>query len=61
MIARLEREIAAAESKKTEIAKQREEYSSDYTKLMELDSAEAELDTELDALYSRWEELLEEQ
>ena len=60
-IAKLEREISLCESRKADIEKLKEQYSSDYAKLMELESSEAEIDTELDALYEKWEELIENQ
>ena len=60
-IAKLEREISLCESRKADIEKLKEQYSSDYAKLMELESSEAEIDIELDALYEKWEELIENQ
>ena len=61
MLAKLEREISAAEARKAEINRQREEFSSDYAKLLELDSSESELDIKLEELYTQWEELAENQ
>lgn len=36
------------------------EHASDYQRLMELEDEKARLDPELDALYTRWEELQDE-
>ena len=58
-LAKLEREIAASESRKAEIGKLREIHFSDYAKLMEYDQIEKDLDEELEALYAQWEDLAE--
>ena len=57
---RLEREISALEAKKAALEKERESFSSDYEKLMELDAEAEALEHELDDRYSEWEKLSEE-
>ena len=54
---RTEREISKLESQLAELDRQAEENSSDYQKLMEIDSHREELNEQLDALYVQWEEL----
>jgi ATPase subunit of ABC transporter with duplicated ATPase domains len=56
-LAKLEREIAALEEKLKALAARRDEFCSDYEKLIELDSEEAALRTELDEKYDAWAEL----
>jgi ATPase subunit of ABC transporter with duplicated ATPase domains len=55
-LARLEREIGTLEARLAEIDRLREEFSSDYVKLLELDEEEARLSGELDGLYEAWGE-----
>ena len=57
---RCEREIGKIESRLKEIEREEGEHASDYQRLMELEEEKARLDSELDALYSRWEELQDE-
>ena len=57
---RCEREIEKIESRLKEIEREEGEHASDYQRLMELEEEKARLDSELDALYSRWEELQDE-
>ena len=57
---RLEREIQSLEKEIDEIAGQKEEFSSDYVRLLELDQQEGELVVQLDALYSQWGEASDE-
>ncbi len=54
---RLEREIRKLEEKIAAIDALAEEYATDYQKLMELGAEKEELESELLALYERWEEL----
>ena len=54
---RLEREIAKIENDISEIHRQKEEFSTDYEKLMELDDQEQVADAALDDLLNKWEEL----
>ena len=58
-LAQTEREIAKLEKALAEIGKQEELYASDYQRLMELGEQRAELDSQLDALYEKWEALSE--
>lgn len=58
-LAKLERDIAAAEERLNELDALAQENGSDYEKLMELDAEKAEKSSELEALYARWEELAE--
>ncbi|MGE4353252.1 MAG: ribosomal protection-like ABC-F family protein [Oscillospiraceae bacterium] len=58
-LGKLEREIEKSEAAMSELDRQLEEFSSDYEKLIELDSRRQIAETELDALYLRWEELSE--
>jgi ATPase subunit of ABC transporter with duplicated ATPase domains len=51
---KLEKEIAALEEKLNVIAEQKNEFGSDYEKLIELDREEAELQAALDAKYEDW-------
>ena len=44
-----------------EIESEEGEHASDYQRLMELEDEKARLSPELDALYSRWEELQDEE
>lgn len=57
---RCEREIEKIESRLKEIEREEGEHASDYQRLMELEDEKARLDPELDALYTRWEELQDE-
>ena len=57
---RCEREIEKIESRLREIEREEGEHASDYQRLMELEDEKARLEPELDALYSRWEELQDE-
>jgi ABC-type multidrug transport system ATPase subunit len=52
--ARLEREIAALEGRLAALSDAKEEFSTDYEKLLELGEEEAELNAELDAKYDAW-------
>ena len=56
-IEKTEREIEKAESRLALLEKEAEEFASDYQKLMEIESSKASLQTELDALYEKWEAL----
>jgi len=58
-LAKLEREIAAAEARLREIESETAANASDYEKLLELDDARAAAEEELEALYGAWEELAE--
>ena len=58
-IAKTEREIARLEEKIAALDREAEAYAADYQKLMEIGAARDELDTELMALYEKWEELHE--
>ena len=58
---RCEREIEKLESRLREIEREAGEHASDYQRLMELEDEKARIDPELDALYSRWEELQDEE
>ena len=51
---KLERDIEGIENELEEITRQRDEFSTDYVKLMELDDREAELSKALDELYEEW-------
>jgi len=53
---RLEREIERIESDLDGVNRQREEFSSDYKKLLELDERESELQKRLDVLYEQWDQ-----
>lgn len=57
LMAKLEKEIAALETKIEEIIKQEEEFSSDYEKLMELAAQKDELEALVEEKYAEWEEL----
>ena len=57
---RLEREIEKLDNELGEIELQREEFSSDYEKLMELDDREIAVHAALDKLYEDWDALTEE-
>ena len=59
-LARLEREIAAAEKEIAELQAACEEYATDYQKLMELCAEKDAADEKLLVLYEKWEELSEE-
>ena len=54
------RQEAMIESRLREIEREEGEHASDYQRLMELEDEKARLNPELDALYSRWEELQDE-
>ena len=56
-IEKTEREIEKAESRLAQLDSEAEEFSSDYQKLMEIEEAKSAVTAELEALYSRWEEL----
>ena len=58
---RCEREIGKIESRLKEIEREEGEHASDYQRLMELEDEKARLSPELDALYSRWEKLQDEE
>ncbi len=58
---RCEREIEKIEFRLKEIESEEGEHASDYQRLMELEDEKARLSPELDALYSRWEELQDEE
>ena len=58
-LAKLERDIAAAEERLNELDAMAQENGSDYQKLMELEAEKTEKSQELEALYARWEELAE--
>ena len=57
LIAKTEREIARLEEKIEALDREAEENSADYQKLMEIGEKREELDTQLMALYEKWEEL----
>ena len=56
---RLEREIEKLENELDTVKREREEFSSDYEKLMELDRREYEIDELLESLLKEWEMLAE--
>ncbi len=56
-IAKVEREIEKLEASLEDINKLEAENASDYHKLMELDQERSTLQSQLDALYTKWEEL----
>ena len=58
-LAKLEREIEKREEQLAALAAEEEEYASDYQKLMELAESKSAVQTELDALYERWEAIAE--
>jgi ATPase subunit of ABC transporter with duplicated ATPase domains len=58
-LARLEREIAALEEKQRDLEQQREDFCTDYEKLIELDREEAALKEALDLKYAEWTALAE--
>ena len=55
--AKIEREIEKLEAQVAKLDAEAEAASSDYIRLMELDTARKDLDEKLEALYERWEEL----
>ena len=55
--AKIEREIEKLEAQVAKLDAEAEAASSDYIRLMELDTARKDLDGKLEALYERWEEL----
>ena len=57
LIAKTEREIARLEEKLRQLDAESDANASDYQKLMELDAQKDALNTELLALYDKWEEL----
>ncbi len=59
MIAKLEREIAAAEDKLKKLDFEEEEFSSDYEKLLEIGERRNAMEKELELLYEKWGELSE--
>ena len=60
-IAKLEREIAKAEEAIAELDRQLEEFATDYEKLMELGELRSGAESKLEALYTEWEELSEDE
>jgi ABC-type multidrug transport system ATPase subunit len=58
-IARLEKEIAQLEKQSAEIDCQREEFASDYEKLMELDKLAQQISDQIDEKMEQWAELSE--
>ena len=56
-LAKIERDIARLEEKIAALDAQAEEHAADYQKLLELDGQKEALESELMALYERWEEL----
>ncbi|MCR5137114.1 MAG: ABC-F family ATP-binding cassette domain-containing protein [Oscillospiraceae bacterium] len=54
---KLEKEISRLEKQLAELDREAEEYATDYQKLMEVDEKKEALNTELLALYEKWEEL----
>ncbi|MCF0121073.1 MAG: ABC-F family ATP-binding cassette domain-containing protein, partial [Oscillospiraceae bacterium] len=60
-LAKLEREIAANEELKRKNEELKEQYSTDYAKLMELEEETVRLSEILDAQYSEWESLAEQE
>ncbi|MBQ6274613.1 MAG: ABC-F family ATP-binding cassette domain-containing protein [Oscillospiraceae bacterium] len=56
-LAKIERDIARLEEKIAAVDAQAEEYAADYQKLLELGGQKEALESELMALYERWEEL----
>lgn len=57
---KVERDIARAEDAVAGLEAEAERFASDYQKLMELDEEKKRIQSELDELYDRWEELSEE-
>lgn len=57
MIARIERDIQRLEEKIAALDEQAEAYGTDYQKLLKIGEEKETLDTELMALYEKWEEL----
>jgi ATPase subunit of ABC transporter with duplicated ATPase domains len=55
----LEREVASLEARLAELAALREEFASDYARLLELDAETAALESELDAKVDAWAEASE--
>ena len=55
----IEKKIAKLEVQLYDLSKQAEEYAYDYLKLMEIEKEKESVQTDLDILYRRWEELLE--
>lgn len=55
--AKIEREIARLEAEIRKNEEKAEEFSTDYVRLMEIDAEKKALEDELEALYTRWEEL----
>ena len=56
-IAKLERDIARLEAKLAELDAEAERFATDYQKLMELEAQKDALNSDLLALYEKWEEL----
>ncbi|MDR1328725.1 MAG: ATP-binding cassette domain-containing protein, partial [Oscillospiraceae bacterium] len=54
---RAERDIGGTEAALAELALEKEQYATDYIKLMELETKESELRAQLDAQYALWAEL----
>ena len=59
LLAKLEREIERTEAQLAALDAEQECHASDYQKLLELGAQREALDAELEALYLRWEELIE--
>ena len=57
LLRKLERDIAKLENDIDAIIKQKDEFATDYEKLMELDALEAQAHIDLDALYEEWDEV----
>jgi ATP-binding cassette subfamily F protein 3 len=56
-LARLEREIEKSEAAVAALDVEAAQHASDYQRLMEIDAKKAELNSALDGLYAKWEEL----
>ena len=56
-LARLEREIEKSEAAVAALDAEAAQHASDYQRLMEIDAKKAELNSALDGLYAKWEEL----
>ena len=58
--AKVEREIERVEARLAELDTQTEEHATDYEKLLELEVIRSEYAAELDGLYEKWEQIMEE-
>ena len=58
-LARVERDIERTEARLAALTDEEEQYATDYQKLLELGAEKEAAQTELDALYERWEALAE--